>query len=286
MPHARQQTPTLNTFHGFLSELEQQRHIRDQEAQASFAAHVRRRQPGQWTRQCLEQAAYGTDADPIGHPRAFDISISSITWAPWILDAARAFAQYPGLQVLRDRPLPDKGDGIDSGQRIFELASIASSADEVANLLDTSRAILGPHQERPDRFPQAASDSEYGIRAYFRQLYRYFDGVDWSPPTLTLAAPVAHPTPPSLGTPLPAQPEPTGLAPLSPALEEVWNALKGEALSDKQLATTLSKPGHILTAGAVRASVRRLRAKGRFVAHSTLRGYYRKDALPNDLTGL
>lgn len=286
MPYARPQTPTLSTFHGFLSELEQQRRIRDQEAQASFAAHVQRRQPGLWTRRCLEQAAYGTDADPIGHPRSFDISISSITWAPWILDAARAFAQFPGLQVLRDRPLPDKGDGIEAGQRIFELASSASSAGEVAKVLDASRAILGPHQERPDRFPQAASDSEYGIRAYFRQLYRYFDGVDWSPPTVKPTAPVAPLMPPSVRAPLPAQPEPTGLAPLSPALEKVWNALKGRALSGKELARALSTPGYRLTARAVHTSVCRLKVKGRIVARSTLRGYYRKDALPSDTTGL
>jgi hypothetical protein len=181
-----------------------------EEARQRCEADQRRRREARWL---CNRAAYGTEDKPIGVELSH-ITIDNEPWAEWIVEFTRPWNEGPGLAALDARPLPDRGDGIEAGERIFRVACESQSVQLVARQLERERQLLGKYSG--DRwFPlEPANDSELGIWAFFRQIARYYDGHTWAPPVIR--RPAAKGTAPNAGS---ATPRATAKAPRPPEAE-------------------------------------------------------------------
>ena len=153
-------------------------------------------------RRLLHLAAHGTPEHPVSDRREEKILIDSRRWALHILRLARAWRICVGRNALQDKPLPDEGLGYEAAERIFVTAVNGSTEQEIARALEAARASLGEYEG--DIFPVVPlRDSQQPLAGFFRQLARYHNGYEWSPPTgvrrreATPSPAVQLPAPPS-----------------------------------------------------------------------------------------
>lgn len=145
------------------------------------------------TRDALKLVALGTDSEPTGPWPTSSIDVDIATWSGWIVDLGRAWAKYPGIDALDEKPIPDKGPGIDAGRRILARACEGITARALQREIELARDALGPWMKGEEDIRA----SEVGILAFFRQLNRHFAGCVWNPPRL--------PNPPADQTGVPAE---------------------------------------------------------------------------------
>lgn len=169
------------------------------------------------TRLAVNRAASGDD-EPIGDEATCRVTIELSRWATLLQELGRAWTVHPGIEAVRERPLPDKGLGVTAGLRLFELACLGASSDEIATELAQAREVLGDYDGPPTILVDdvdKVSDAFNGVWIVFRQLERYYDG-EWSPPTG--AGSRRSKTSEPKASPQRAVPEPVGVATPTPVV--------------------------------------------------------------------
>jgi hypothetical protein len=120
------------------------------------------------------------DFDPADKPvgtRHVAVTIDDATWAQRIVDASRAWAIWPGFDVLLEAPVADPGEGSEAGRLIFlKAADVDTSVAIIARAVRIARKELGKADGRNH------GETELGLWTYFRQLYRFLNFSGWRPP--------------------------------------------------------------------------------------------------------
>lgn len=167
------------------------------------------------TKRRLGKVADGLPGAPVGSAGASRIDISSRIWARLIVRAACAFDSLPGFAALKKHPIPDTQYGIRAGERIFVFANRTRDVEKVAKEIDLARKSLGQYPS--ERARGNSADYDYGIWLYFRQLDRFFDGVNWRPSRVSQRRSIASRRGKPRGVPTPT----------SKALEKALRDLQG-----------------------------------------------------------
>ena len=162
-----------NESQEFYRALEQRKAIGERQRREERERVARELEPGLETKRALKMIALGT-----GALTASRIKVDDATLAKWIAGLGSAWARCPGMAVLAEQPLPDRGAGIEAGMRILSLACDGRSATDLEREIKLARVALGPRVDG-DVTP---SESEVGILVFFRQLDLFFDGRKWAPP--------------------------------------------------------------------------------------------------------
>ena len=281
MKNAHVQAPTSATFLGYLSEVQQQRQIRDHEALARHRAKLERLRPIETTRQATERAAFGTKENSVGDLFHDRILISNDLWATWICEAGRAMAKHPGMEALRAQPIKIRGDGMAVGLRLFEMAVGGTNARKLATALQKSREALGANASAPGQPRRRLEDTEVGIWYFFRQIHETFCNGTWSNPEPSVTpGRILREQPPALTSVPSAQPPdaPAVQKPLTRKMAAVWKALEGKSLTAKELLALLIVDEPTLSLGTLRMRVSDLRKQGCRIDRSCSVGYSRPDA--------
>lgn len=191
MPKSSKRQPDPSEVSSFYTALSARAAERRQQIEKANEQRRKEVEPKLETDRCLRLAAWGDENKPAGSLLGDRITVDNRTWAKWIVDAARAWKTHPGAAALNEQPLPDQGLGIEAARRIFNLAIAGEPASRIATELRQARETLGPWN---GSIP--LPDTEVGILAFFRQLYRYYDGSNWNPPRLRVRENASTPKPP------------------------------------------------------------------------------------------
>lgn len=98
-----------------------------------------------------------------------------------ICELGRAWAEHPGANIHNEKAIPDAGLGVEQGYRLLDMAVSGATENEIEDTLARVREALMSVPDVPE-FVARMEDYEIGVWIFFKQLARFYDGVDWLPP--------------------------------------------------------------------------------------------------------